>query len=68
MREQEKLEQKEGIKKGRELRNQQALEARKKRQQELDRLRKGEKQRKLVELRELFYTTELEIVDKLINS
>ncbi|KAK4015486.1 hypothetical protein OUZ56_030463 [Daphnia magna] len=63
MREQEKLERQEAQRKERELRTQQLMEARKKRQEELDRLREEEQQRKIQELnkqRELFYTAELE--------
>ena len=63
MREQEKLERQEAQRRERELRTQQLMEARKKRQEELDRLREEEQQRKIQELnkqRELFYTAELE--------
>ena len=63
MREQEKLERQEAQRRERELRTQQLVEARKKRQEELDRLREEEQQRKIQELnkqRELFYTAELE--------
>lgn len=63
MREQEKLERQEAQRRERELRTQQLMEARKKRQEELDRMREEEQQRKIQELnkqRELFYTAELE--------
>lgn len=64
LREREDLERQEAMRKKHELRIQQeALEAQKKRQEELDRLREEEQQRKLVEFnkhRELFYTAELE--------
>ena len=64
MREQEELERQEAQRKERELGTQQLMEARKKRKEELDRLREEEQQRTIQELnkqRELFYTAELEL-------